>query len=192
MLLLLVGGFARTRRMRARAWADEDSGLAALCERLSAELGVWVQVGVRISDEVAGPVLVGVARPLILLPAAAIQGLSAEQLEMVLLHELAHARRLDNLVQLAQRLIESALFFQPAVWIVSRWIDLEREHCCDAVVLRHTNSPRVYARTLVALAESRSGAPAFALPMAKRPLIERIERILESDSSLTDAGSELT
>ena len=92
-------------------------------------------MAVAVCERLATPVLVGVVRPLILLPAAAMGGWGPDQIEMVLLHELAHVRRWDNLVNLLQRLVESALFFHPAVWIVSGWVRREREHCCDAMVV---------------------------------------------------------
>jgi len=70
---------------------------------------------------------------------------------MVLLHELAHVRRWDNLVNFLQRIVESLLFFHPAVWWVSRWLRRDREECCDAVVVAHTAKPQAYAELLVAL-----------------------------------------
>ena len=75
---------------------------------------------------------------------------------MVLWHELAHLRRWDNLINLIQRVVESLLFFHPAVWWVSAWARLEREHCCDLIVVERTGRPRAYAETLAALA----GVPA--------------------------------
>ena len=73
----------------------------------------------------AAPSLLGIVRPLILLPPAALSGWSVEQLEMVLLHELAHLRRWDNLVNLLQRVLESLLFFHPVVWWLSGWVRLD-------------------------------------------------------------------
>ena len=106
-------------------------------------------MGVAICDRIAAPILVGVLRPMILLPAAALAGWDPQQLEMVLLHELAHVRRYDNLVNLLQRIVESLLFFQPMVWIVSGWVRREREHCCDELVVARTRRPQAYAEMLV-------------------------------------------
>ena len=117
-------------------------------------------VDLAVCDRLVTPVLVGVVRPLILLPAAAMSGWSAEQFEMVLLHELAHVRRWDNLVNLIQRLVESALFFHPAVWIVSGWVRKEREHCCDEIVVRQTGKARAYVETLLTLSTSGRGTRA--------------------------------
>ena len=180
-LLLLARGLAGTWRLRQRAaQAVERADLSRRCRALARELGIRRRVLVRVCDEVAGPVVVGVLRPLVTIPTAVVARCSPEQIEMVLLHELAHVRRWDNLVQLAQRLVQAAFYYQPAVWLVSSWIDLEREHCCDAVVLARTRRPRAYAQTLLALADAQGGAPALALPMAKRPLVARVERILRN------------
>ena len=107
-------------------------------------------------------VLVGILRPVILLPPAALTGWSPDEIEMVLLHELAHVRRWDNAVNLAQRTVEAFLFFHPAVWLVSNWIRREREACCDAVVIGRTNRPHAYAELLVALAAQMPRSVLFA------------------------------
>ena len=100
---------------------------------------------------------------------------------MALLHELAHIRRHDNLVTLLQRLAESLLFFHPVTWWLSAWVSLERELCCDRLVVEHTGRPHDYARMLAALAGAGPGAQSMALAMAGRPLTTRIRRILDME-----------
>ena len=104
---------------------------------------------------------------------------------MVLLHELAHVRRWDNLVNLIQRLVESLLFFHPAVWLISSWVRRERETCCDALVVTRTDHPHAYAELLVALAAQMPRSvlfhPAASSAMAAGPLRSRIRRILQLD-----------
>ena len=119
---------------------------------MSSRSRIGRRVTVAVCERIAAPVLVGIVRPIILLPPAALTGWSPDEIEMVLLHELAHVRRWDNLVNLVQRLVESLLFFHPAVWLVSSWVRREREACCDAVVVGRTNRPHAYAEMLVALA----------------------------------------
>src|SRR5262249_35280740 len=138
----LAIGLAGAERLRRSGIAASDAELPQLCRRLARELGIARDVGVAVCERLAVPVLGGLVRPLILLPAAALPGWETEQLEMIFLHELAHVRRWDNLVNLIQRLVESVLFFHPAVWIVSGWVRLEREHCCDALVVARTGRPR--------------------------------------------------
>src|SRR5262249_49355726 len=152
----LAIGLAGAERLRRDAIAITDGELLRLCRQLTRELGIARDVGVAVCVRLAGPVLVGVVRPLLLLPAAAVPGWETEQLEMIFLHELAHVRRWDNLVNLVQRVVESTLFFHPAVWIVSDWARREREDCCDALVVARTGRPRAYAETLVAMVDTRS------------------------------------
>ena len=99
------------------------------------------------------PVIVGHVRPLIVLPAAALSGLSPDQLEAILAHELAHVRRHDYLVNLAQTVIETWLFYHPAVWWVSRQVRVSREHCCDDLAVTLCRSRHDYVHALLDLEE---------------------------------------
>ena len=81
------------------------------------------------------PTVVGWLRPVILLPVSVITGLPATHLDAVLAHELAHVQRHDYLVNALQTIIETLLFYHPAVWWCSRQIRIEREHCCDDLVV---------------------------------------------------------
>ncbi len=183
-------GLLGAERLRRQSRLLEDSPIVETCRRLAAALGVSRRVGVAICDRIAAPILVGVFRPLILLPATALTGWDPQQLEMVLLHELAHVRRFDNLVNLVQRIVESLLFFHPLVWVVSSWVRREREHCCDELVVARTRQPRAYAEMLVDLSE-RATRNALRRPplagsraassMAERPLVARIRRILKQE-----------
>ena len=97
---------------------------------------------------------------------------------MVLLHELAHLRRWDNLVNLLQRFVESLLFFHPVVWWLSGWVRLERELCCDRLVVERMGQPVAYAEMLVALSGSGRRARQAVLAMADRQVLTRIRRLL--------------
>ena len=136
------------------------------------------RVSVGVCERLAVPLLVGVVRPLILLPPAAICGWSVDQLEMVLLHELAHLRRWDNLINILQRVVESLLFFHPVVWWLTGWLRLERELCCDRLVVCRTGRPIAYAEMLVALVGSSHQGRTAALAMADRQVLTRIRRLL--------------
>jgi hypothetical protein len=168
-------GLAGGRRLRREA--EPLLGPAAEhCRRIAQALGIAQQVGLAASRRVAQPVLIGLVRPLILLPAASLQGLTTSDLEMILWHELAHVRRWDNLVNCLQRTAEAALFFHPCVWWSSRQVRRDREACCDAIVVRQTRAPRAYAELLLAFA-ARDGAP-LGLTLAQHPLGGRIRDIL--------------
>ncbi len=175
LALGLIGG----ERLRRKAQPLNDD-VERLCRRLSESLGIARRVALGISERIATPILIGVVRPLILLPPVALKGWSAEQIEMVLLHELAHVRRFDNLVNLLQRVLESVLFFQPAVWWISAWVRAERELCCDRLVIAQTGRRRPSAQLLAALA-TPCPAPCVASAAAAHPVVDRIRRILEPE-----------
>ncbi|MCA9065575.1 MAG: M48 family metalloprotease, partial [Planctomycetaceae bacterium] len=106
--------------------------------------------------EVSVPVVIGIVRPVILIPAGAATGLSEDQLLAVIAHELAHIRRYDLLVNLLQRVIEALLFFHPVVWWLSHRISQEREHACDDLVLAAGYPRARYADALLRMAELAS------------------------------------
>ena len=92
-----------------------DSELTSLVEQLSQRLGIRHRIRVLMTEQLQTPAVMGAIWPVLLLPGSMVTGLSAEQLRVVLIHELAHIRRHDYLVNLGQMLIESLLFFNPAV-----------------------------------------------------------------------------
>ena len=98
---------------------------------------------------------------------------------MILIHELAHVRRWDNLVNLVQRLVEAILFYHPVIWWLSHWVRLEREQCCDKVVLEQTHAPQVYAETLATLALPGIASNVAAVAATDSQLVVRIRHILD-------------
>jgi beta-lactamase regulating signal transducer with metallopeptidase domain len=126
------------------------------------------------------PTVIGWMRPVILVPASALTGLSGEQLEALLAHELAHIRRYDYLINLLQTAVETLLFYHPAVWWVSGQIRQEREHCCDDLAVATCGSVLVYARALAELEQLRSVAPQLAVAANGGSLLYRIQRLVGS------------
>jgi TonB family protein len=113
----------------------------------------------------------------ILLPAATLAGLEPEQLQAVLAHEIAHIRRHDYLVNLAQTLVETLLFYHPAVWWTSARIRHERELCCDDAAVAACGDAIVYARALTCLERLRVTTPRLALGSTGGSLLYRIQRL---------------
>ena len=124
------------------------------------------------------PVVIGHLRPVILMPVGLLAGLPAAQIESILLHELAHIRRCDYLVNLMQALVEGLLFYHPAAWWLSGVIRREREHCCDDAAVALTGNAHEYARALTALEETRWGGTEAALAATGGNLVKRIRRLL--------------
>jgi GWxTD domain-containing protein len=121
------------------------------------------------------PVVIGYFRPVILVPAGLLTGLSGEQLETILVHELAHIRRHDYLVNLGQILAEGLLFYHPAVWWISSVIRTERENCCDDLAVEISGNAHEYARTLARLEVNRSE---MVLAVSGGSLVKRVRRLL--------------
>jgi beta-lactamase regulating signal transducer with metallopeptidase domain len=154
-------------------------------ERLRILLNVGRKVRLSFTKQVDSPAVVGWLRPVVLMPLHMI-GLAPEQAELLLAHELAHVRRHDALVNFLQRALEAALFYQPAVWWLSARVRAEREHCCDDIAVALCGDPVLYARTLVALEESRAALPAMALAANGGDLVSRVRRILGMREETTD------
>jgi len=176
-LMLLGLGVLGVERFRRTSRAMTDPEILRIFERLIGSLALTRRVGLAVCDRVAGPILLGVVRPLVLLPAAALTGWTADQLEMALLHELLHVKRWDNLVNLLQRLVESLLFFQPAAWWLSRWVRLERELACDRRVVSQLGQREAYAELLLLLAAPlKEPVRSRALAMIAGSLLEAGDR----------------
>jgi GWxTD domain-containing protein len=124
------------------------------------------------------PVVLGYASPVILMPVGLLAGLPAGQIESILLHELAHIRRYDYLVNLLQTFVEGFLFYHPAVWWISGVIRAERENCCDDLVVATTGDAHEYAVALAALEQNRWSAREAALAATGGNLVKRIRRLL--------------
>lgn len=120
-------------------------------DRLARVLRLPRRVRLAESARVAVPCAVGWLRPMILLPASALSGLSPAELEMILAHELAHVRRHDFAVNVAQRVVETLYFYHPGVRWVSKVIRAERENCCDDAAIQACGNPVAYARALTEL-----------------------------------------
>ncbi len=188
MLARLALGLAGGLGLRRAAKVVSDSELLSLVAKHATDLGLSWTPAVAWCEQVAVPTVVGVLRPMVLLPVSLSTGLTPEQLSVMLTHELAHIRRYDHFVNLLQRLVEAILFFHPAVWCLSRWMRLEREHCCDDLVVRLGGSRVTYADSLLRVAElshgTESSSPMTASVLLaatgnRSQLARRIVRLLE-------------
>lgn len=183
LLVLLCGavGVLKLQRIPLRTLPPK---LARAAEAAGQKLGFGPAVPIAVSSEVSSPVTLGFFRSRVLIPPTLVRRLDSDQLELVLLHELTHARRADPIVQIIQRIVEAFLFFHPAIWWSSRWLHLERESCCDSTAVRFSPQPHIYVETLLAcLDRTRRPAP-VTLGMARRELPQRVARILGQEETL--------
>jgi len=195
MLIKLAIGVRVSRSLRAAGQPIADANLASRMATQAKKLSLRVVPVIAYCEHVAVPIVIGLLRPMILVPAATVNGLTTEQLESVLTHELAHLRRYDHLLIVLQRVLEAVLFFHPVTWYLSRSIHDERETCCDDLVLAIGGDRLHYARSLLRVAElclaaaPRNGKSLTALTAlaadGQRPskLRQRISRLLGDSSN---------
>lgn len=173
----LVVGWRRARRLSAsglRVPADWEARL----ERIAASLRIHRAIRLLQSSRIDVPMVIGWLRPVVLVPASALTGLSVSQLETIFAHELAHIRRNDYLVNLMQTFAETLFFYHPAVWWMSHRIRIERENCCDDLAVAVCGNPLLYARALATLEGLRVDWRAVAANGGT--LRERVLRVISS------------
>lgn len=178
--LKVMGGYWYINNIRTNAtpldnfWSDRVQALASA-------LTIRRFVLLAESPFVQAPVVIGYLKPVILMPVGLISGLSIDQVESILIHELIHIRRGDYLVNIIQSFLEALFFFNPFVWIISSLVRREREHCCDDTVVKIQGKPLVYVHALATLEEARLARTALAVSLAdnKNHLLHRIKRIME-------------
>jgi beta-lactamase regulating signal transducer with metallopeptidase domain len=189
--LRLLTGWLWIQRLRTHGVSAANETCRRMTARLSRRLHITRAITLLESTLVDVPTVLGFLKPVVLLPASVLGGLTPQQLEAILAHELAHIRRHDYLVNLLQTLVETVLFYHPAVWWVSRRIRVERENCCDDLAVSLCGDPVAYAHALADLEALRSGpAPDHHIAMAATggSLLQRVRRLLGAPSSHTGRG----
>ena len=162
VLILLAVGLARIAWLGRTTAAPRDAAWRILVEDLVLELGLARHVRLLQANGPAMPMTWGIRRPTILLPAEA-DDWSAERRRDVLLHELAHVKRHDFLIQLIARIACAVYWFHPLVWLAATRLREERERACDDHVLRAGATPSAYATHLLDIARSLRAARATSL-----------------------------
>jgi len=172
-----LGGLCLLERLRRRETNPVSAELEAMARALERRLGLRRALRYCQCRHLEAPAVIGWLRPVVLLPVAALTGLSPEQLGAVIAHELAHIRRHDAWVNLFQTGAETLLFYHPAVWWVNAQIRAEREHCCDDVAVAVCGGVPEYARALMLMEEWRR-APRLAMAANGSPLRSRVLRLM--------------
>ena len=166
---LLIGriliGYGIVWCLRQQAQVQRDGPLCDALRQARLTLDGCPKVEVATSPAISSPMALGILRPIIVFPADLAEKLSTDKLTLILMHELAHVRRWDNLTLLLQRLVSAVLFFHPAVWLCGRMLRREAEQACDDLVVCVTGRSETYARSLAHVAERAAHS---------NPLIRRI------------------
>jgi bla regulator protein blaR1 len=172
-----AGGFLLLERERRKRASVVGERVLEICYTLQDQLGISRTIQYCECKWLQAPAVIGWFRPVVFLPATALTGLSEDQLQAVIAHELAHIQRLDAFVNVFQVCLETLLFYHPAVWWLNKRIRSEREHCCDDIAVSLCGDAVEYARALTLMEELRS-APVFAMAANRGPLTDRIMRVL--------------
>lgn len=180
--LHLLFGLYSLERIKRRKVNSPGPYWEAIVARLAGIMGVGGAVTLLESGIVKIPVVAGYLKPVILIPAGLLTGLGQQEVEMILLHELAHILRKDYLVNILQSLVETLFFFNPAVIWLSSLIRAERENCCDDMVINQTKNKIGYIKALVHYEQYRAGIPAYAAAFSGtgKGMLQRLERIISN------------
>lgn len=193
--LRLLGRWILAERLRYRRARPASAEWQRTLDRLKARISVSRPVRLLVSGLLQAPAAIGWFRPIVLMPAGALAGLPSTQIEALLVHELAHIRRHDYLVNILQSAVEAVFFYHPAVWWISSHMRAEREVCCDDIAVSVTGDAVLYAR---ALAEFGLASPIQPAVMAANSgsLAGRIARLLGQPATsrrpLSGPGSAVT
>ena len=173
-----VASWMGARRLRRRGVCAAAEFWQGRIDRLAARVRVSRPVSLLESCLAEVPVVIGYVRPVILMPVGLLAGLPAAQVESILLHELAHIRRHDYLVNLWQIVVEGLMFYHPAAWWISGVIRAERENCCDDMVVATQGDAFAYAAALTALEHNRGAVREAVLAATGGSLVKRVRRLL--------------
>ncbi len=166
-------------RLKIKGLQEVDAITKSKFNNLVERLGITQEIQIFESNQTQSPIVIGNLKPYILLPIGLLSGLTINELEAILAHELAHIKRYDFLVNILQSIIEIAFFFNPAIWWISSQIREEREHCCDDFSVSITGDKMLLVNALAQVESFRVNQPlAMAFGKKKMTLLSRIKRIL--------------
>lgn len=189
MLVRLIFGLWGGKRMiRASSPITQGHVLVAIGKAVKA-MEFQYTPAIAYCNSVVVPSVVGIVRPTLLLPFTVLSGLTPQQLQVLVMHELAHIRRYDHLWNMLQRIIESLFFFNPAIWYLSYRIRAEREICCDDCVVACGGQAERYANSLLRMAEISVADPLSGVALVslaatgrRSDLRHRVIRLIEDEA----------
>lgn len=177
--LKLTGGFLYSQRIKHYRTNEPDENFTDIVNSFGKRLNIKQKVKLLESALVKVPVTIGYLKPVILFPIGLLNGMSYTQVEAIIVHELAHIKRADYLVNFLQSVLEVIFFYHPAVWWISSRIRDERENICDDISLQAIKQPSELAKALLCLNQYQSGRYSLAMSALgnNNHLIRRIKRM---------------
>ncbi|MES2851002.1 MAG: M56 family metallopeptidase [Bacteroidota bacterium] len=186
-LLLFVKKLNNVLALKGSNFIKAPVDIRLFTEQTAFHLGIQKKVNIWLSEKAAVPSVIGFFKPIILLPVTALNNLTTEQAQAVILHELAHIKRNDYFVNFLQSVIELVLFFNPFAKMLSNAARKERENCCDDWVLNYRYNKHDYASALLILEQNRFASLQFALAATngKKNLLNRIKRLFAEEPKVS-------
>jgi bla regulator protein BlaR1 len=180
ILSILLGlwacGFLTIAMIRLRNWLRIRAAV-----RAGTETDIHATVDIRISPGLLEPGVVGLLRPILLLPEGITERLTPSELKAVLAHELCHVRRRDNLFAAVHMVVETVFWFHPLVWWIGARLVEERERACDEEVLQQGNAADVYADAILSVCKLYVESPLTCVAgVSGASIRRRIEVIMSS------------
>ena len=161
--------------------------------RIQRQTGLGRAIRLRASQSRMAPGLAGTLRPTITIPQGLSARLTSGEFDAVLLHELAHAKRRDNLTGAFVHALVCIFWFHPLLWWIERKLAKERELACDEMVVRYSGSPEEYAAGILKVCRFHLGeAPAGACGISGLDLKRRVEAIMSFRLQMPDSRSPRT
>jgi bla regulator protein BlaR1 len=186
----MLSGLVYSQRIRHYQTSGASPAWQERLQELLKKVRITRPVLLLESALVKSPVVVGFLKPAILVPIGMLAHIAPDQVESILLHELAHIRRQDYLLNLIQNLVDTLFFFNPAMIWISALIRAERENCCDDIAIRETRSRRGLIEALVSFHEYEKTAAGYALSFAAKEnqVVRRVKRIVHKKNHSLNAG----
>lgn len=193
LLLLKLGiNYFLTNNLKYSKLNKYSFQLVELLSDVKEKLGVTRTVEIYETKAVTIPMIIGTLKPVILIPASVFSGLSTEQLEIIVAHELAHLKRYDFTLNMLQSFVEIIFFYHPALWFLSAEIRQEREHCCDETAMQVNGDRLLLVKTLTSIQENSRVMPlAMAFGRKKMSFLERVQHILGVNQKRSHAKESL-
>ena len=181
MSLRYAGGLYVIHTLRRKGLSPAPAQWRAAFEMLVEGLNISRDVKLFISNRIKSPITLGVVKPIVLVPVGFLTALPQDQVEAILLHELAHIRRYDYAFNLVQNAIKAVFFYHPAIHYISRCIDTDREQACDDLAVAKSTGPSALIRALAALPDTLQN-PKLALAATgtrHTPILDRMTRLVD-------------
>lgn len=179
-----IGGMLYLKRLKLKATEVQQPEIIRLLKDLSADFGLRTAVLIKESSKVMSPLVSGYFKPIILFPLGLIQGLTTEEVEVILLHELAHLKRNDFLTNIVINGLRAVYFYHPAYWWLQSQLDNEREYATDEMVMSKQSNGLLLVKALAKTQEYKMTTPSLGFAgNSKNQLLKRVNRIMKKQQN---------